>query len=148
MCLPYFKNLTFFIPIIRTIIHPSVYHFRKKSTQFCSNWVAFYHNLLKIHPIYVILAPSSLMKTNRSLYQISWNSTPKGRHIYVYHVNVRTPSRETYSFHGIDSPPSQLTWHTLWKCKHENAAGVHLLTRKYTCVNPRIKGWQLHAFSP
>ena len=48
---------------------------------------AFYHNLLKVHPIHVIWAPSSLMKT----YQISRNSTWKGRHIYVYQVNVRIP---------------------------------------------------------
>ena len=52
---------------------------------------AFYINLPKIHPIYVIWAPSSLMKTSRSLYQISRKSAPKGRHIYVYHVNVRPP---------------------------------------------------------
>ena len=53
---------------------------------------AFYKNLPKIHTIYVIWAPSSLMKTpGRSLYQISRKTTPKGRHIYVYHVNVRTP---------------------------------------------------------
>ena len=52
---------------------------------------AFYNNLPKIHPIYVIWAPSSLMKTPRSLYQISRKSAPKGRHIYVYQVNVRTP---------------------------------------------------------
>ena len=52
---------------------------------------AFYNNLPKIHPIYVIWAPSSLMKTPRSLYQISRKSAPKGRHIYVYHLNVRTP---------------------------------------------------------
>ena len=51
---------------------------------------AFYNNLPKIHPIYVIWAPSSLMKPSRSLYQISRKSAPKGRHIYVYHVNVRT----------------------------------------------------------
>ena len=48
---------------------------------------AFYHNLLNIHPIYVIWAHSSLMKTHRSLYQISRKSTPKGRYIYVHHVN-------------------------------------------------------------
>ena len=54
----------------------------------------FYNNLPKIHPIYVIWAPSFLMKTPRSLYQISRKSAPKGRHIYVYHVNVRTPPRE------------------------------------------------------
>ena len=57
---------------------------------------AFYNNLPKIHPIYVIWAPSSLMKTPRarSLYQISRKSAPKGRHIglHVYHVNVRTPT--------------------------------------------------------
>ena len=54
---------------------------------------AFYNNLPKIHPIYVIWAPSSLMKTPppRLLNQISQKSAPKGRHIYVYHVNVRTP---------------------------------------------------------
>ena len=52
---------------------------------------AFYNNLPKIHPIYVIWAPSSLMKTPRSLYQISRKGAKKGRHIYVYHVNVRTP---------------------------------------------------------
>ena len=43
---------------------------------------AFYNNLPKIHPIYVIWAPSSLMKTLPSLYQISRKSAPKGRHIY------------------------------------------------------------------
>ena len=52
---------------------------------------AFYNNLPKIHPIYVIWAPSSLMKTPRSIYLISRKSAPKGSHIYVYHVNVRTP---------------------------------------------------------
>ena len=52
---------------------------------------AFYNNLPKIHPIYVISAPSSLMKTPWSLYQISRKGAPKGRHIHVYHVNVRTP---------------------------------------------------------
>ena len=57
---------------------------------------AFYNNLPKIHPIYVIWAPSSLMKTHRSLYQISRKSAPKGRHIYVYHVNVRTPPPRRY----------------------------------------------------
>ena len=38
---------------------------------------AFYNNLPKIHPIYVIWAPSSLMKTPRSLYQISRKRCPK-----------------------------------------------------------------------
>ena len=53
---------------------------------------AFLKSLPKIHPIYVIWAPSSLMKTPRSLYQISRKSAPKGSHIIrVYHVNVRTP---------------------------------------------------------
>ena len=83
------KNLTFSIPIFCTIIHQSVYQFQKKSIQFCSNWVLFYHSLLKIHPDHVIWAPSSLMKTHRLLYQISGNSTPKGRHIYVmYNMSI------------------------------------------------------------
>ena len=54
---------------------------------------AFCHNLLKIHLIYVIWVPSSLMKTRRSQYQISRNCIPKGRHIYIYHhtMSMRTP---------------------------------------------------------
>ena len=70
---------------------------------------AFYNNLPKIHSIYVIWAASSLMKTPRSLYQILRKSAPKGRHIYVYHVNVRTPPG-SYFFHNIlqhDHPYAQ-----------------------------------------
>ena len=52
---------------------------------------AFYNNLPKIHPIYVIWAPSSLMKTPRSLYQISRKSAPKGRHIYTYTMSMWEP---------------------------------------------------------
>ena len=62
---------------------------------------AFYNNLPKIHPIYVIWAPSSLMKNPRSLYQISQKSSPKGRHMYVYHVNVRTPPGLGYAIQAI-----------------------------------------------
>ena len=55
------KNLTFSIPIFCPISHPSIYHFRK-STQFWPNWVfLFYNNLPKIHPIWIIWAPLSLM---------------------------------------------------------------------------------------
>ena len=63
----------------------------EKNTQLWPNWMLFYNNLPKIHPIYLIWAPSSLMETPWSLYQILRKSAPKGRHIYVYHVNVRTP---------------------------------------------------------
>ena len=65
--------------------------FSKKKHPIWIKLGAFYNNFHKIHPIYVIWAPLSLMKTPRSLYQISRKSAPKGRHIYVYHVNVRTP---------------------------------------------------------
>ena len=41
MCLLDHENLTFSIPILCPISHPSVYHFRKKSTQFWPNWVLF-----------------------------------------------------------------------------------------------------------
>ena len=85
MCLPDLENLTFSWPIFCPISHPSVYHFRKKSTQL-TKLGTFYNNLSKIHPSYVM----SLMKPP-SLYQISQKSAPKGRHIYLYHVNVRTP---------------------------------------------------------
>ena len=53
---------------------------RKRSTKFLFKLGAFYHNLLKIRPIYVIYAPSSQMTTLRSLsYQILRNCTWKGR---------------------------------------------------------------------
>ena len=76
---------------------------------------AFYNNLPKIHPIYVIWAPSSLMKTPRSLYQISRKSAPKGRHIYVYHVNVRTPppGRDSSS---LSSSSRSLNLLCVWFC--------------------------------
>ena len=54
----------------------SVYHFSKKNTLFLLKLGVFPHNLLKLRPIYVIWITLSLMKTHRSLYQISRNSTP------------------------------------------------------------------------
>ena len=42
--------------------------------------------------LFVNWVPFSVMKTPWLLYQNLRNSTPKGRYIYVYHVNVRTPS--------------------------------------------------------
>ena len=41
MCLPDLENLTIFIPIFCQISYPWVYHFRKKRTQFWTNWVLF-----------------------------------------------------------------------------------------------------------
>ena len=83
-------------------------------TIFESKLGAFYNNLPKIHPIYVIWAPSSLMKTPRSLYQISRKGAPKGRHIYVYHVNVRTPPPPgaTHFCHINVLRQSRILWHT------------------------------------
>ena len=86
MCLLDLKNLTFPIPNFCTITHPSYTIFERKAPNF-----AFYHDLLKIHPIYVIWAPSSLMKTHQLLYQISRNSTPKGRLIHIYPGKLRIP---------------------------------------------------------
>ena len=96
MCLPHLENLTFSIPIFRTITHLSVYHIRRKSTQVCSNWVLFTTICSKYIQFYIIWAPSFLMKTHRSLYQISRNSTPKGRHINVSY---------TMSVWGTPLPP-------------------------------------------
>ena len=90
MCLPGLENLTISIPIFLLNFPPIGIPFSKE-TNLTKYLGAFYNNLPKIHPIYVIRAPSSLMKTPRSLYQISQKSAPKGRHIYLYHVNVRPP---------------------------------------------------------
>ena len=81
----------------------------KEKHPICIKLGAFYNNLPKIHPIYVIWAPSSLMKTPGSLYQISRKSAPKGRHIYVYHVNVRTPPGPfIYTLKGIFSDSNNI----------------------------------------
>ena len=79
ICLPDLENFTFSILSFSTITHPSVYLFQKEKHPILLKLGAFYHNVLKIHPIYVIWAPPSLMKAHRSLYQISRISTPKGR---------------------------------------------------------------------
>ena len=58
---------------------------------------AFYHNLLQIHPIYVIwihLWWKPIDRCTKFRKKKKKKSIPKGRHIYVYHVNVRTPSPE------------------------------------------------------
>ena len=62
MCLPDVENLTFSIPTFCLIPHPSVYHFSQEKHPILTKLGAFYNDLAKIHPIYVIWAPSSLMK--------------------------------------------------------------------------------------
>ena len=57
--------------------------FSKGSTQFWPNWVLFTIICPKYTQFYTVWVPLSLMKTPRSLYQISWKSAPKGRHIYA-----------------------------------------------------------------
>ena len=53
---------------------------------------AFYNNLPKIHPIYVIWAPSSLMKPPIAIPNFAKKCPKRQAHVgYVYHVNVRTP---------------------------------------------------------
>ena len=89
MCLPIFEILTFalrnfpHLPPINILIlyikHPILLKLG-----------AFYHHLLKIHPIYVNWVPSC-DENPPSLYQNPQKSFPKGRHIYVYHVNVSNP---------------------------------------------------------
>ena len=59
---------------------------------------AFYNNLFKIHPIYVIWALSSLMKIHQSLYQIS-QKVPQKAGTYLY-VNVRTPPPPIWEQYG------------------------------------------------
>ena len=80
LCVPNLKNLTLTnYPLNGIPVSIERHSILPKLDSFCNN-------LLKIHPIF-----SSLIITHRSLYQISRKSTPKGRHIYVYQVNVRPP---------------------------------------------------------
>ena len=71
MCLPDFKIPIFAIPNFVPIYHPSIFQIcTKKNHQIFLKLGAFYHHLLKIHPIYVNCVPSSVTKTLQSLYQI------------------------------------------------------------------------------
>ena len=95
MCLPAVEILTFAISSFVPIYHPSVYQFHTKNTQLCLNWVLFIIICLECTQFMSIWCLYLRWKPFESLYQNLWKSTPKGRHIYVYHVNVRsvrTPS--------------------------------------------------------
>ena len=90
-CLADLENLTFSIPIFLPNFPPISIPFSKEKHPILTELAAFYNNLPKIHTIYVIWAPSSLMKTSDRYTKFCEKSAPKGRHIYVYRVNVRTP---------------------------------------------------------
>ena len=62
MCLVDLKYLTFYTDFLPNFPPTHQYIILEKSTQFWPNWVLFYNNLPKIYSIYVIWAPSSLMK--------------------------------------------------------------------------------------
>ena len=91
------ENLTFSVPIFCTITHdPSVYHSWKKNTQFCSNWVLF--AIIAQNTPNLCNLGSFISNENPQIdpyTKILRNSIPEGRHIYVYHVNVRTPQDVT-----------------------------------------------------
>ena len=78
-------SLPDFLPNFPSISIP----FSKNNHPICTKLGAFYDNLPKIHPIYVIWSPSSLMKTLIAIPKFA-KKRPKGRHIYVYHVNEKS----------------------------------------------------------
>ena len=69
MCLPQLEKFDFLYTNFSHNYPPISIPFSTEKHPILLNLVAFYHNLLKIHPIYIILAPSFLMKTHWSLYQ-------------------------------------------------------------------------------
>ena len=77
MCLPDLRNLTISIPIFFAKFPTHQYTIFERKAPNLIKLGAFYNNLPKIHPIYVIWVPLSLMKTPRSLYQISRKKCPK-----------------------------------------------------------------------
>ena len=62
--------------------------FSKEKHPILTKLGAFYRNFSKIHPIYVIWAPSSLMKTLRLLYQFLRKSTPKRQAHNMYTMSM------------------------------------------------------------
>ena len=85
MCLPDLENLTFSIPFFFQITYPSVYHVLKKSIQFLFKLGAFYHNLLKMYPIYVYDLGSFVPDENPPIV------IPKSRHIIRIPYQCETP---------------------------------------------------------
>ena len=57
MCLQDFEILTFAIPIFAYINYPAIYPFCTRKNIIFLKLDAFYHNLLKIHSIYVKWVP-------------------------------------------------------------------------------------------
>ena len=102
-------------------------------SKFCFKLISFYHNLPKVHSIYVIWAPSSLMKTHGSLYQISRKSTPKGRHI------IRTPCQ-------CENPPLRALRVPYRHCMNAGGGGSSCYS-SCTVVSSPIKVLSLQLFS-
>ena len=94
MCLPDFEILTFFgaIPNFVPIYHSSIYQFWTKKHPILLKLDAFYHHMLKIHPIYVNWVFSYMMKTTWSLYQNPRKSAPKRQ----AHRPIRIPCQREY----------------------------------------------------
>ena len=93
MCLPDLENLfdyLYILPIFLPNFPPISIPFSKEKHPVWIKLGAFYNSLPKIHPIYVIWAPSSLMKTPRSLYQISRN-VPQKAGTYTYTMSMWEP---------------------------------------------------------
>ena len=92
--------------------HPSVYTIfdRKVPYPILHKYKlgAFYNGSVQIHPFCVIWAPSSLMKTHRSLYQISQKKHPKRQiHILImYTMSVWYPQALYTNMHGCKLPTS------------------------------------------
>ena len=125
MRLPYLKNLTFSIPIFCTIIHPSVYHFRKKSTQCCSSWVLF-----------TIICSKYTQFIWFGLLHLWWKSTDgytKFREIAPQKAGTYTYTMSTWErFHICTTPDLHsfsivCFWHSLWLIFSECFSSCHLI---------------------
>ena len=79
VCLLDLKSCTFSLPSFHPITHPSVSHFDRKASSF-SKFGSSDSNLLRIHPIYVIWAPLSLMKPTDI--KFCEKAPQKGKHIW------------------------------------------------------------------
>ena len=111
MCLLDLENPTFSIPILNLISYPSVYHFRKKMTQFCPNWVLFTIFCLKYNQFLNFGSFVSDENPPIAIPNFEKKKNLKGRHIYVYQVNVRTPPpMYSISIGTLVHDESDLSW--------------------------------------
>ena len=98
MCLPDLENLTFSIYQFLPNFPPISIPFSKEKHPLLTKLGAFYNNLPKIHPIYVIWAPSSLVNPHR--YTKFREKAPQKAGTYTFTMSMWDPPPGSHQTHA------------------------------------------------